>query len=171
MGRAEGQATVAVLQQQLCSIKGMHGQQVPGVSSISCKSSASTPLYIKQGKKNARSRGVKQFIACARALLHRPNTQHHPRELFTMRATRFQTNNQRRWGTIPASGARAQRSILLRHAKLRTSTRLDAAIVGIDLGTTNSLIATFKDGKPVVLADEDGNTSTPSVVSYAKASC
>ena len=37
---------------------------------------------------------------------------------------------------------------------------------GIDLGTTNSLVASVKSGSAVCLADEDGNTSLPSVVHY-----
>ena len=37
---------------------------------------------------------------------------------------------------------------------------------GIDLGTTNSLVTSVKSGSAVCLADEDGNTSLPSVVRY-----
>ena len=37
---------------------------------------------------------------------------------------------------------------------------------GIDLGTTNSLVASVKSGSAVCLADEAGNTSLPSVVRY-----
>ena len=37
---------------------------------------------------------------------------------------------------------------------------------GIDLGTTNSLVASVKSGSAVCLADENGNTSLPSVVRY-----
>ena len=39
--------------------------------------------------------------------------------------------------------------------------------VGIDLGTTNSLVATLRSGLPTVLADEDGRMLLPSVVHYA----
>ena len=39
--------------------------------------------------------------------------------------------------------------------------------VGIDLGTTNSLVATIRSGLPVVLGDEAGRTLLPSVVHYA----
>lgn len=39
-------------------------------------------------------------------------------------------------------------------------------IVGIDLGTTNSLIATVDAGVPFVIADADGQRLTPSVVHY-----
>ena len=38
--------------------------------------------------------------------------------------------------------------------------------VGIDLGTTNSLVATVRSGLPTVLADELGRTLLPSVVHY-----
>jgi len=39
-------------------------------------------------------------------------------------------------------------------------------IVGIDLGTTNSLIGVMEDGFPILLADSDGQRLTPSVVSF-----
>jgi molecular chaperone HscA len=38
--------------------------------------------------------------------------------------------------------------------------------VGIDLGTTNSLVATVRSGKPVVLPDAEGRPLLPSVVRY-----
>ncbi len=40
--------------------------------------------------------------------------------------------------------------------------------LGIDLGTTNSLIARVVDGSVVVMADADGNTTLPSVVYYGE---
>lgn len=40
--------------------------------------------------------------------------------------------------------------------------------IGIDLGTTNSLVATVRNGQPEPLADEAGNTLMPSVVRYTK---
>ena len=40
--------------------------------------------------------------------------------------------------------------------------------VGIDLGTTNSLVATVKSGSAVCLADAEGAVSLPSVVRYAE---
>jgi molecular chaperone DnaK len=39
-------------------------------------------------------------------------------------------------------------------------------IVGIDLGTTNSLVATVDSGIPLVIADAEGHRLTPSVVHY-----
>jgi molecular chaperone HscA len=38
--------------------------------------------------------------------------------------------------------------------------------VGIDLGTTNSVVAIARDGKPAVLHDEEGRALVPSVVAY-----
>ncbi|MDZ7619466.1 MAG: Hsp70 family protein [Patescibacteria group bacterium] len=37
-------------------------------------------------------------------------------------------------------------------------------ILGIDLGTTNSVVSVIQDGKPVVLCDELGQGILPSVV-------
>lgn len=39
------------------------------------------------------------------------------------------------------------------------------AIIGIDLGTTNSLAALWKNGKPIIIPNATGSTLTPSVVS------
>ena len=39
--------------------------------------------------------------------------------------------------------------------------------VGIDLGTTNSLVATMRSGVPTVLGDEAGRLLVPSVVHFA----
>jgi Fe-S protein assembly chaperone HscA len=41
-------------------------------------------------------------------------------------------------------------------------------VVGIDLGTTNSLVAFVKDGAPVVIRDRSGDALVPSVVSAAE---
>lgn len=41
-------------------------------------------------------------------------------------------------------------------------------IVGIDLGTTNSLVAKIIDGKPVVLRGPDGKSLVPSVICFPK---
>ncbi len=41
-------------------------------------------------------------------------------------------------------------------------------VVGIDLGTTNSVIAVMEAGKPVVIANAEGSRITPSVVGFSK---
>ena len=42
----------------------------------------------------------------------------------------------------------------------------DTRVVGIDLGTTNSLIAYLQDGTPTVIPGEDGDRLVPSVVAW-----
>ncbi|WP_413746410.1 molecular chaperone DnaK [Synechococcus sp. MIT S9507] len=41
-------------------------------------------------------------------------------------------------------------------------------IVGIDLGTTNSVVAVLEAGRPVVIANAEGTRTTPSVLGYTK---
>ncbi|GAA4168385.1 molecular chaperone DnaK [Gryllotalpicola koreensis] len=43
-----------------------------------------------------------------------------------------------------------------------------ARAVGIDLGTTNSVVAVLEGGEPVVIANAEGFRTTPSVVAYTK---
>ena len=73
------------------------------------------------------------------------------------------------WGT-PAPGGHAisahrPRPVpgrCIRHA-------VRAAVVGIDLGTSNSAVAVLEDGAPRVLRNSQGNAAVPSMVAIAQA--
>ena len=49
--------------------------------------------------------------------------------------------------------------------QLKVKGQSEDVVVGIDLGTTNSLVARIIDGKPAIVADRHGRAITPSVIS------
>jgi molecular chaperone DnaK len=77
----------------------------------------------------------------------------------------------KRWAPRPSEFAKLETMAISENNLLTISdagenTAAPARIVGIDLGTTNSLVAFMQGGQPVVIPGEDGLNLVPSVVAF-----
>src|SRR4030095_12773395 len=50
----------------------------------------------------------------------------------------------------------------------RETPQMPGRVIGIDLGTTNSVVAVMEGGQPAVIVNQEGSRVTPSVVGIAK---
>src|SRR5207244_7529316 len=50
----------------------------------------------------------------------------------------------------------------------KTNMASKGKVIGIDLGTTNSVVAVMENGQPAVVVNQEGARTTPSVVAIAK---
>src|SRR5688500_13990785 len=72
--------------------------------------------------------------------------------------------------TMKRGGERWRRSCVttLTAADARMQEDTMAKVIGIDLGTTNSVVAVMEGGEPVVIPNQEGSRLTSSVVAFAK---
>src|SRR5712664_2478353 len=58
--------------------------------------------------------------------------------------------------------------MLDRHSYVSYTLAMSSKVIGIDLGTTNSVVAVMEGGQPEVIVNQEGARLTPSVIAVAK---
>src|SRR2546423_11964158 len=89
------------------------------------------------------------------------------------RSTTEETRKTSRYGRdfrpCPCFQKRAHSSTLTGAAfQLQEKARMADKVIGIDLGTTNSVVAVMEGGEPVVIPNAEGGRTTPSVVRFTQ---